>query len=93
MNDPHPPPSTPRVSPDVLTAHLEGEAVLLHLETKQYYRLNETGAAIWKALERGLDPPGIVAALTGEFDVTADVARAEVARVVTELLERGLLEH
>lgn len=80
-----------RVSPDVLTAHLEGEAVLLHLGTKQYYRLNETGAAIWKGLERGLDEPAIVADLTREFDVDSDTAAAELRRTLDELRERGLL--
>jgi len=81
----------PKASPDVLAAHLEGEAVLLHLGTKQYYRLNETGAAIWKALERGLDEPAIVAELTREFDVAAETAAEEVRRTVAELGERGLL--
>ncbi|MBE0595157.1 MAG: PqqD family protein [Gemmatimonadales bacterium] len=92
MRDPDPGQLTPKASPDVLTAHLEGEAVLLHLETKQYYRLNETGAAIWKGLERGLDLPAIVSALTEEFDVGEDAARVEVERVLVELRERGLLE-
>jgi PqqD family protein of HPr-rel-A system len=80
-----------RASPDVLAAHLEGEAVLLHLGTKQYYRLNETGAAIWEALERGLDEADIVAELTRDFDVDADTATTEVHRTLAELRERGLL--
>lgn len=92
MSDPAGRSAAPKVSPDVLTAHLEGEAVLLHLETKQYYRLNETGAAIWKGLERGLDLPAIVSALKGEFDVGEDAARVEVQRVLVALRERGLLE-
>jgi hypothetical protein len=92
MSDPASRSSTPKVSPDVLTAHLEGEAVLLQLETKEYYRLNETGAAIWKGLERGLDVPAIVIALTEEFDIAPEAARMEVERVLVELRERGLLE-
>ena len=39
-------------SPDVLVAHLAGEAVLLNLADKSYYRLNETAAAIWASLKR-----------------------------------------
>ena len=82
---------TPKVSPDVLAAHLEGESVLLHLGSKEYFRLNDTGAAIWKALERGLDEADIVAGLTREFDVDADTAAAEVRRTLGELRARGLL--
>jgi len=80
-----------KASPDVLVAHLDGEAVLLHLGTKQYFRLNETGAAIWKGLERGLDEPAIVVQLTREFDVDAETAAREVHRTLAELGERGLL--
>jgi hypothetical protein len=79
------------VSKDVLTAHLEGEAVLLHLETKQYYRLNETGAAIWKGLESGLDPADIVGGLVQGFEIDAATAQAEVERVLGELRDRGLV--
>jgi hypothetical protein len=86
-------PRTPphAVSKDVLTAHLEGEAVLLHLETKQYYRLNDTAAVIWKGLESGLDPTAIVGGLVQDFDIDAATAQAEVERVLGELRERGLL--
>jgi hypothetical protein len=34
------------VPEDVLSAHLEGEAVLLNVETKNYYRLNSTASRI-----------------------------------------------
>ena len=43
------------VPDEVLTAHLEGEAVLLHMDTKNYFRLNATAALLWKGLERGLE--------------------------------------
>jgi hypothetical protein len=82
---------TSSVSPDVLTAHLEGEVVLLHLGSKQYFRLNETGAAIWKALERGVAEADIVVELTREFDVDADTAAVELRRTLSELTARGLL--
>jgi hypothetical protein len=80
-----------RVPAQVLVAHLEGEAVILHMDTKRYYRLNDTAAVIWKALERGESIPGIVAALRKEFDVAGDVATHEAERVVAELVELGLL--
>jgi hypothetical protein len=80
------------ISNDVLTAHLEGEAVLLHLKTKQYFRLNETAAAIWKGLERNLDAAAIVASLLQEFDVDTETARGELAKTLGDLESRGMLE-
>jgi len=80
------------VSQDVLTAHLEGEAVLLHLKTKQYFRLNETAAAIWKGLEQKLAAAAIVASLVRDFDVDSETARSELAKTVEDLKSRELLE-
>jgi hypothetical protein len=80
-----------RVPDDVLTAHLEGEAVLLHMETKDYFRLNETAAVVWKALERGRDRAAIVAELVEGFDVDAAEAAEELDRLLAELAGRGLV--
>lgn len=80
-----------KVRDDVLVAHLEGEAVLLDLHSKRYYRLNATGARIWKGLEQALAPDQIVAGLVAEFDVDGVTARAEVDRVIGDLGERGLV--
>ena len=40
-----------RIHPSVLFTDLDdGTGVLLHLDSKYYYTLNQTGAVIWKAL-------------------------------------------
>ena len=78
-------------APDVLVAHLAGEAVLLDLRDKNYYRLNETAARIWKEIESGVDRAGIIRAVIGEFDVTEMEATAEIDRLLSDLVERGLI--
>ena len=79
------------VSDQVLTAHLDGEAVLLHLETKQYYRLNSSAARIWSGLERGLDPDALVEDLCDNFDVTPETAAAEIPSIFQRWSELGLI--
>jgi hypothetical protein len=79
------------VPQEVLAAHLEGEAVLLNMDTKRYYRLNDTAASIWRALEQRERLPGIVGRLCEEFEISHEQAGRETERVVTDLLERGLL--
>jgi Coenzyme PQQ synthesis protein D (PqqD) len=76
---------------DVLTARLAEEAVLLDLASKDYYRLNETAAAIWSGLERGLTPDGIEAELCAAFDVDPAEAAARVSEFLAELSDRGLI--
>ena len=80
-----------KIRDDVLAAHLEGEAVLLDLKTKHYFRLNRTAARIWKGLEQSLEPPQIVDVLVDEFAVDAATARAEVERALEDLRTRGLV--
>ncbi|MFN2419855.1 MAG: PqqD family protein [Gemmatimonadota bacterium] len=76
---------------DVLTARLADEAVLLDLESKDYFRLNETGAAIWDGLERGLTPDVIEGELCDTFEVDPAEAAARVGEFLAELSRRGLI--
>ena len=78
-------------TPEVLAAHLEGEAVLLHMETKDYFRLNDTAAAVWKGLERGLDRGALLGELCERFEVDGDTAARELDRLLDELLARRLI--
>lgn len=81
-----------KIPKEVMTAHLAGEAVLLHTGTKAYFKLNDTAAELWKGIEAGEDVEGVVRRLTAAFDVDAATARTEVMRVISELEVRGLLE-
>jgi hypothetical protein len=78
-------------SPDVLAAHLSGEAVLLNLSDKSYYRLNETAALVWSGLERGESVNDILAALLSRYAVGADQALEEMNRVIDDMKSRNLL--
>ena len=79
------------VSAGVLSAHLPGEAILLDLNAKRYYRLNETAACVWKALEERVTPANIVERLMTQFEVDHETAEAETARLFAELRARNLL--
>lgn len=79
------------VPDEVLAAHLEGEAVLLHMDTKDYFRLNATAACVWKGLERGLDREALVDELCAGFEVEREQAAAELNRLLGELEQRRLI--
>lgn len=78
-------------SRDVLAAHLEGEAVLLNMESKDYFRLNDTAAWVWKCLERGMDRSALLASLLERYEVDPAAAEAELDRLLAELADRGLI--
>lgn len=84
--------ATYRIPDEVMVAELEGEAVLLHMETKRYYRLNETGAWILEGLRDGLDREGLVEHLVGEFRVAPEEAAEELDDFLERLVERELVD-
>jgi hypothetical protein len=68
----------------------EGEVVLLHLESKIYYSLNQTGERVWQGLKQGVSLSEISGKLQEEFDIDAERADRSVVELVTELCEQKL---
>ena len=79
------------VAADAACASLEGGAVLLHMGTKRYYSLNETGALVWQLLEEGATEGDVVRRLVDRYMVAAGEAGAAVAVLLAELLAEGLV--
>lgn len=78
---------------DVIAREVGGEEVLLDLESGTYFSLNAVGTAIWQAIEaapRCVDDLCVV--VTDAFDVAAEVARADIAILIGDLVSRGLVE-
>lgn len=81
-----------RVVPDALSASLSDGAVLLHLYTKRYFSLNETGSRIWSLLEQQVSEDEIVDALVREYDVEKPEATRAVSQLLGDLIAEGLIE-
>jgi hypothetical protein len=79
--------------PEVVDTALDtGEVVLLHLDTKQYYSLNVTGAAIWRGIQAGQALSAISQQLQARYAVTPEDADRSVLALVAELLARQLVQ-
>ena len=76
---------------DVISRMLDGEAVILDLNSGEYFGLNETGARIWELLELH-DTSEIAATLAREFTVTPAEASAAVDTLIHQLLDKRLVE-
>lgn len=92
MSDPQPPAPRWVPAPDVTYTKLdEEEAVLLNLETKQYFSLNETGLLIWERLQEQSALADVAAALSQSYDVEQEAALRYVRRFVETLRQDGLV--
>ena len=54
--------------------------------------LNETGAFLWRELEKGADEQSLLKALLGEYEVQEDIAKRDVQTFISKLTEAGLLK-
>ena len=54
--------------------------------------LNESGVLLWRALENGADRQGLIDAITAEYEVTEDVAAADIDEFLASIRESGCLE-
>jgi hypothetical protein len=69
----------------------EGEGVLLHAETEQYYALSATATVAVRLLDSGEAMNVVVDALCDRFDVDRDTARGDVASLVDDLVREQLV--
>lgn len=69
----------------VVTDFDGGEGILVDLNTKRYYQLNETAMLVWRGLEQGKSIGEIAADFTSAYAVEPERATSSVRRLVDSL--------
>ena len=69
----------------VFTEFDAGEGVLVDLNTKKYFQLNETALIVWRGLERDQAMGEIVEEITAAYDVTPEHAAESVRKLLENL--------
>ena len=78
------------VPPDVVFRELDGEAVILNLDSGIYFGLDEVGTRIWQLIgEHGLLQT-VFDAMCREYDVAPDTLERDLLSLVDELCTKGL---
>jgi hypothetical protein len=78
------------VSDDAVFRELEGESVVLNLETGMYYGLDEVGTRAWRAIE----PKGALRqaldCVLQDFETERAAAEADLLELASALVDKGL---
>jgi hypothetical protein len=69
----------------VVTDFDRGEGILVDLNTRRYYQLNESAMIVWKGLEQGKTVSQIVDDFTSTYEIEPDRAAVSVERLVNSL--------
>jgi len=77
---------------EFILATFQGDrGVLLDYDRGEYYGLNDVATFVWKLLKEGCSPKQLVERLTNEYDVPPDLARADLAVLLSNLSARGVV--
>jgi hypothetical protein len=84
-------PEAYKVAGHVAWRRVVGEAVILDLDSSDYYALNDVGALIWEKLEKGESSDRIQEAVCAEFDVAPELALKDIKALIKALAGKKLL--
>jgi ornithine carbamoyltransferase len=79
-------------SDTVFAQEVDGEMVLLDMESENYFGLDEVGTAIWQAMQEKETLKEVLEVLLEQYEVEVEVLERDLSDFVAKLLESGLVE-
>jgi hypothetical protein len=76
----------------VLSAEVDGEAVLMNVEKGFYFGLDDIGSDVWRRLEQPVGIAALAAALAEDYDGDPAVIEADVIALLSDMAANGLVE-
>lgn len=71
---------------------VEGETVVLEMESGGYFSLDEIGALVWNALNEVRSVADICARIVAQYEVEPEQCETDVIRLLNELRAAKLIE-
>lgn len=81
-----------RICQDVLSRDLQGEEVILDLNTGVYFGLDQVGTRIWQLIREHRSLQQVLDAMLQEYEVTKAQCTHDLLRFVTQMADKGLVE-
>jgi Coenzyme PQQ synthesis protein D (PqqD) len=79
------------LSDDVVAREVDDETMLLDLASGEYFGLNPVGGRFWQLLEQGSSLAETRDTLLDEFEVEAAQLDRDLADLIAQLAEKGLV--
>jgi hypothetical protein len=77
---------------DSLACDLQGEAMLLNMQSGTYFGLNRLGARIWNLIQKPVKVSDINNELLKQFKVEASQCESDLLAFLKHLKDQGLIE-
>ncbi len=79
-------------SETVFAQEVDGEMVLLDMNSENYFGLDEVGTAIWQAMQESGSLEEVYRAMLEQYDVEPEVLEKDLLDFVQKLNDSGLAE-
>ncbi len=76
----------------IISGDVDGETVMMSIESGNYHSLNPTGNRIWEILENPCTVGSIIEVLKGEYQVDDESLKVETCRFLEKLLDRNIIQ-
>lgn len=76
----------------VFAQEVDGEMVLLDMESENYFGLDEVGTAIWQEMQEKETLQEVLETLLEQYEVEEEVLKRDLLDFVEKLQESGLVE-
>jgi hypothetical protein len=78
-------------TPSVINETIDGEVVIIHLETGNYYSLDRTGAAVWSLIEKNASFDEVIQELDSLYEGVLQGMKDTITEFMSQLLKEGII--
>lgn len=79
-------------NPDLVSAEMDGDVVMMSIENGMYYGLTGTALQIWEVLTKPHTAAELLAKLLPLYEVNEEILHADVDVFLVEMQENGLVK-
>ena len=80
------------VPDEVLISGLQGESIILNLDSERYFGLDEVGTRMLSVLNDAESIQGAYETLREEYDVEDEILRHDLISIIEQLVELGVVK-
>ena len=85
--------TTLKRNPELLAVDMDGETVMMDMESGNYFGVNAVGSHIWEALETESSVENLVETVTGHFEINdGDSVQGDILEFLSDMVEQKLVE-
>ncbi|PLK27079.1 PqqD family protein [Novosphingobium sp. TH158] len=70
---------------------IDDETVVMDLDSAEFFSLNETAGAVWRAIDGSRDRDALIAAIAGDYGETAEAIAADVDAILAQFTRAGFI--